>query len=262
VRRAIFAAGWRDAPAGLTLREFALLPLAVSPRSWRSARFWAGAALDLDVELSASVLVLREEAAGRRRAAALPGSMEGLFRSWVTASDDAALRRAALAADRAAQRSRVLTDFTAAAARCDAARRAGRAIVFTNGVFDMLHLGHVRLLQAASSLGAFLVVGINSDSSARRLKGRSRPVVPQFARAELVAAVRGVDLCVLFDQPDPAALLRAVRPAVLAKGSEYSLAGVAGRRFVESTGGRVVLVPHVEGWSATKILRRIRGRGA
>ncbi len=108
--------------------------------------------------------------------------------------------------------------------------------------------------------GTLLVVGVNSDASARGLKGKARPVVPQFARAELVASARAVTFCVIFDQPDPLALLAAVRPAVLAKGSEYSLATVVGRGFVESTGGRVVLVPHVEGWSATQMLEKLRGR--
>ncbi len=189
----------------------------------------------------------------------MPAAVRGLFRGCWDAADDAAFRRAALAADREALRSRVLTDRAEAARRCASLRRAGRTIVFTNGVFDMLHLGHVRLLQAARSLGDCLIVGINSDSSARALKGHARPVVPQFARAELVAAVRGVDLCVIFEEPDPCALLRAVQPAVLAKGSEYSLARVVGRKIVESRGGRVVLIPHVQGWSATDVIRRVRG---
>ena len=92
--------------------------------------------------------------------------------------------------------------------------------MFTNGVFDLFHLGHARLLQAACALGGALVVGVNSDESARSLKGRTRPVVPQFARAEIVAGVRGVDFCVIFEQGDPRELLRVVRPDVLAKGSE------------------------------------------
>jgi D-beta-D-heptose 7-phosphate kinase/D-beta-D-heptose 1-phosphate adenosyltransferase len=160
----------------------------------------------------------------------------------------------------AAARSRVITDFELVAGRSAALRSAGKRIVFTNGVFDLFHIGHLRMLQAARSQGDALVVGINSDDSARSLKGRTRPVVPQFARAELVAAVRGVDFCVIFEQDDPRALLRVVRPDVLAKGSEYSLSGVVGRRMVEGWGGRVVLVPHVEGWSSTQVIRKLGSR--
>jgi rfaE bifunctional protein nucleotidyltransferase chain/domain len=131
--------------------------------------------------------------------------------------------------------------------------------VFTNGVFDLFHLGHLRLLQAARELGDALVVGVNSDDSARRLKGRQRPIVPQFARAEIVAGVRGVDLAVIFEEDDPCALFRALRPDILAKGSEYTLSQVVGRRIVEGYGGTVVLVPHVEGYSSTGVARRAAG---
>ncbi len=259
MKRAVVAAGWEKAPAGLSLRELAVVALA-APAVPRGERAWLQLGARLDVELSASTLVLKQERAAPA-AADLPVGVRGLFRSVATAADERALRRAALAADREARGSRVLTSVPEAVRRCGSARRAGKSIVFTNGVFDMLHIGHVRLLQAARRLGGFLVVGVNSDESARRLKGRARPVVPQFARAEMVAAVRGVDLCVIFDQPDPRALLEALRPSVLAKGSEYSLAGVVGRKLVEDRGGRVVLVPHVEGWSATEVIRRAQGRG-
>jgi D-beta-D-heptose 7-phosphate kinase/D-beta-D-heptose 1-phosphate adenosyltransferase len=243
----VIAVGWEEAPGLRGLREHALLLLPRLPASWEQVT------RQQDIELPASVLIVKPELARL-----LSEEARGFFRSVVTAAGEADLRRAALAADRAALRSRVLTGIPAAARRCDAARRAGRSIVFTNGVFDMLHIGHVRLLQAARALGGFLVVGINSDESARRLKGRSRPVLPQFARAEMVAAVRGVDLCVIFDQPDPRSLLRKLRPSVLAKGSEYSLGGVVGRKLVEGWGGRVALVPHVRGWSATEVIRRAR----
>jgi D-beta-D-heptose 7-phosphate kinase/D-beta-D-heptose 1-phosphate adenosyltransferase len=254
MKRAIIAAGWEEAPGGLSLREYSLIPVRGSPRSLASPRFWERNEKLLDVELSASLLVTRPAPD------ALPASAAGLFRGCLTAADDVELCRAARRADGAALRSRVITDFAEAERRCAAARRAGRTVVFTNGVFDLFHLGHVRLLSAARAHGDFLVVGINSDASARGLKGKARPVVPQFARAELVASVRAVDLCVIFDQPDPLSLLGAVRPAVLAKGSEYSLAEVVGRDLVEQAGGRVVLVPHVQGWSATSILRKLRGR--
>jgi len=152
----------------------------------------------------------------------------------------------------------VLVDFGEAGRICDALRRRGRRIVFTNGVFDLFHLGHLRLLKAARGLGDALIVGVNSDESACRLKGMDRPVVHQFARAEIVAGVRGVELCVIFGQDDPRALLRAVRPDILAKGSEYTLSQVVGRRIVERYGGKVVLIPHVEGFSSTTLSKGLR----
>jgi D-beta-D-heptose 7-phosphate kinase/D-beta-D-heptose 1-phosphate adenosyltransferase len=234
------------------MREHVLVCLPGPSRAWQSPRFWTNTARRLELELSASVLVVRQEAAE------LPVAVRGLFRRAVSVRTETGLRRALMAADREALGSHVLTDFDTAGLSCRAARRAGRKIVFTNGVFDMLHLGHVRLLKAARALGSYLVVGINSDRSARLLKGRARPVVPQFARAELVAAVQGVDLCVIFDQRDPTELLRVVRPAILAKGGEYSLADVVGRDLVVEGGGRVVLIPHVEGWSASEVIARAR----
>ena len=159
---------------------------------------------------------------------------------------------------RATRASRVTIDVEEACRTCERLRRLDRRIVFTNGVFDLFHLGHLRLLTAARSLGDALVVGVNSDESVRRLKGRERPVVSQFARAEIVASVRGVDCVVIFDQDDPRALLGSLRPDVLAKGSEYSLSQVVGRRIVEGYGGRVVLVPHLEGFSSTRLAARQR----
>ncbi|MGA2377698.1 MAG: D-glycero-beta-D-manno-heptose 1-phosphate adenylyltransferase [Spirochaetia bacterium] len=117
-----------------------------------------------------------------------------------------------------------------------------------------------RLIQSARALGGALVVGINSDDSARQLKGRTRPAVPQFARAEVVAGVRGVDFCAVFGQSDPRELLRAVRPDILVKGSEYSRAAIVGRRLVEGRGGSVHRVPHASGWSSTGLMRVVRER--
>jgi len=162
--------------------------------------------------------------------------------------------------DDAASRSRVLTDFGSIEQRCARLRKAGTRVVFTNGVFDLFHVGHLRLLQSARALGGALVVGVNSDDSARRLKGRARPVVSQFARAEIVAGVRGVSFCAVFGQDDPRDLLRAVRPDILVKGSEYSLSEVVGRRLVEGWGGSVQRVPHVPGWSSTALMEAARDR--
>jgi D-beta-D-heptose 7-phosphate kinase/D-beta-D-heptose 1-phosphate adenosyltransferase len=208
-------------------------------------------ATGLDFELSASWLLLKEGAGS------VSDEVQEGFRGWSMAADSR-IRSIVQRLDAAASKSRVLTDFGTIERRCARLRRAGTRIVFTNGVFDLFHVGHLRLLQAARAQGGALVVGINSDDSARRLKGRSRPAVSQFARAEIVAGVRGVDLCALFGQADPRELLRVVRPDVLVKGSEYSLARVVGKGLVEGWGGRVHRVPHVSGWSSTGLMRVVR----
>ena len=116
-----------------------------------------------------------------------------------------------------------------------------RKIVFTNGVFDLLHVGHLRLLEKARALGDALIVAINSDDSARRIKGAGRPVIPQFARAQALADLRPVSLCFIFPETDPRDLpFRTVRPEVLVKGSEYPLRRIVGARFVSGYGGKVV----------------------
>ena len=170
------------------------------------------------------------------------------------ASALAAIRRATLAA-------RVLADRGEVAAFARRLRGRGRRVAFTNGVFDLFHLGHLRLLEAARGLADALIVGVNGDESAGRLKGRSRPLTPQFARAMVVAASRAVDLVAIFDEDTPVELLRAVRPDVLVKGGEYRLSQVVGRSLVEGWGGNVVTVPHVEGVSTTGIVSRIRSGG-
>jgi len=249
VNRALILVGL-EAPPGLALREFSILSLPHAPRG--PFESWQRMALRRKVEISASWLLLA------RGAPRLPAEVTAGFRGYKTGVDPAAVSRLARGLDRAALRSRVLTDFSAVHARCERLRKSGRRLVFTNGVFDLFHVGHLRLLQAACLLGDLLVVGINSDDSARRLKGRARPAVPQFARAETVAGVRGVDLCVIFPQADPRELLRVVRPAVLVKGSEYSAREVVGSELVESWGGCVARVPHVPGWSSTALLRTLR----
>ena len=150
-------------------------------------------------------------------------------------------------------------------AEAAAAWRASKAcVVLTNGVFDVLHAGHVALLEAARGEGDALVVGINTDASARRLgKGTDRPVVPERERARLVAALAAVDCVVLFAEDTPLALIRALRPDVLVKGADYAPAAIVGAKDVESWGGRVVRVPLVAGQSTTSLLARLRGdRGA
>jgi D-beta-D-heptose 7-phosphate kinase/D-beta-D-heptose 1-phosphate adenosyltransferase len=160
---------------------------------------------------------------------------------------------------RAEEASRIIVEPERLVRVAEAARRGGRRIVFTNGVFDLVHLGHLRLLEQARRLGDILIVGINSDDSTRRIKGAGRPVVPQFARAEHLVRLRAVDWCVIFTEDDPRRLLSLLRPDVLAKGSDYRLSGVVGARLVSSWGGRVVRVPIVEGLSTTATISGIRG---
>ena len=142
----------------------------------------------------------------------------------------------------------------------DGWRSAGQRIVFTNGVFDLLHRGHVEYLADAKALGDRLVVGINSDPSARRLaKGPGRPLVGADDRAAVVAGLRAVDLVAVFDDDTPERLIHEVRPDVLAKGGDWAVEAIVGRAFVESYGGRVVSVPLREGFSTTALVERMRG---
>ena len=134
-----------------------------------------------------------------------------------------------------------------------------RSVVFTNGCFELLHAGHVNYLDRARSLGDALVVGVNTDASARRLeKGTGRPIVTEADRALLVAALESVDAVCLFDEDTPLELIGDLVPDVLVKGSDYTLEMVAGRHVVEAAGGRVELIPLVAGRSTTELLRRAR----
>ena len=139
--------------------------------------------------------------------------------------------------------------------------RAGRegVVVFTNGVFDLVHPGHVALLEAARNEGAALIVGVNSDASVRRLgKGTGRPIVPEAARARVVAAFGAVDCVVIFDQDTPLALIRALEPDVLVKGGDYDRETTVGAEVVEARGGRVSHIPLESGYSTTAIVEQLR----
>jgi len=136
-------------------------------------------------------------------------------------------------------------------------RAAGQTIVFTNGVFDLLHRGHVEYLEEAAMLGDRLVVGVNSDASVRRLKGPTRPIVPGEERAELVGALACVDAVALFDEDTPERIISDVRPNVLVKGGDWAIDRIVGRDFVESLGGRVLSIPLREGLSTSKLIERI-----
>jgi D-beta-D-heptose 7-phosphate kinase/D-beta-D-heptose 1-phosphate adenosyltransferase len=149
---------------------------------------------------------------------------------------------------------------TRAKASVRAAQRRGERVVFSNGCFDLLHVGHVRCLEAARRLGDRLLVGVNSDASVRRLKGPGRPVVPAARRAEVLAALACVDWVVIFGETTPLALIRSLRPAVLAKGGDWTLDTIVGRLDVEGWGGRVVRLPELRGVHTTGLLTRIRQR--
>ena len=139
-------------------------------------------------------------------------------------------------------------------------RSAAGVTVFTNGVFDLVHAGHVALLESARALGDRLVVGINGDGSARSLaKGTGRPFVPATERVRIIAALAAVDCVVVFDEPTPRALIAALEPDVLVKGGDYLREDVVGADLVEAGGGRVVLIPIVPNQSTTLIVERIRG---
>ena len=137
-------------------------------------------------------------------------------------------------------------------------RAAGQTIVFTNGVFDLLHPGHVRYLQQARRLGDALIVGVNSDSSARRNKGTGRPVTPEAERAEILSALDCVDAVVIFDEDTPHAIIAALQPDVLVKGADWSEDAIVGRDIVEARGGRVVRVETEPGYSTSRIIDKIR----
>jgi D-beta-D-heptose 7-phosphate kinase/D-beta-D-heptose 1-phosphate adenosyltransferase len=135
-------------------------------------------------------------------------------------------------------------------------RATGRRLVFTNGVFDLLHLGHVRYLAQARALGDALVVAINSDRAVRELKGADRPVFDEAERAEILAALRVVDYVVVFDDISPRSLIAELLPDVLVKGGDYDLDQIHGREEVEATGGKVISLPFVDGASTTTLIKR------
>lgn len=136
----------------------------------------------------------------------------------------------------------------------------GEKVVFTNGCFDLLHPGHVRLLEQARALGTVLVVAVNSDRSVRALKGAGRPLVPEKERAELLAALTAVDAVSFFDEPTPRELVAALLPDVLVKGGDWRPDEIVGRQEVEAAGGRVVSIPYIEGYSTSALIGRIVGQ--
>jgi len=138
-------------------------------------------------------------------------------------------------------------------------RAQGRRLVFTNGCFDILHVGHVRYLKSARELGDALVVAINSDRSVRELKGPGRPVMNQSERAEILAALNSVDYVTIFEEASPRHLIATILPDVLVKGGDYQLEEIHGREEVEAAGGSVISLPFVDGASTSNIIERIKG---
>jgi rfaE bifunctional protein nucleotidyltransferase chain/domain len=137
-------------------------------------------------------------------------------------------------------------------------RKAGRTVVFTNGVFDLLHPGHVRYLRQARDLGDALVVGVNGDGSVRRNKGTGRPINSERERAEVLAALACVDAVVIFDEDTPARIIQVVQPDILVKGADWPADQIVGRDTVEARGGRVVLMPVEQGHSTSAIVDRVK----
>jgi len=138
-------------------------------------------------------------------------------------------------------------------------RSRGHVIVFTNGVFDIIHPGHVRYLRDARAIGDLLIVGVNSDRSVKALaKAPARPVTSESDRAEVLAALASVDAVVIFDEDTPHAIIAALQPDILVKGADWGENAIVGRDIVEARGGKVVRIPLAEGYSTTKIIERIR----
>ena len=137
-------------------------------------------------------------------------------------------------------------------------KRAGQRIVFANGCFDVLHVGHIRYLHGAKQLGGKLIVGVNSDASAHALKGEGRPHMPAAERAEILAALSCVDAVVIFDEDTPHAVITRLQPDVLVKGADWAADAIVGRDIVEARGGRVVRATIEPGYSTTAIIARIR----
>lgn len=142
-------------------------------------------------------------------------------------------------------------------ARVAIARKGGARVVLANGCFDVLHVGHIRYLEGASALGDLLVVAINADAQVRQLKGAGRPFVPERERAEIIAAIRAVDLVTIFSEPTVEELLRAIRPDIHAKGTDYTAETVPERDVVRSYGGRVMIVGDPKEHSSTEMLKKV-----
>ena len=137
-------------------------------------------------------------------------------------------------------------------------KASGERVVFTNGCFDIVHQGHIEVLARTADLGTKLIIGLNSDSSIQRLKGKNRPIIQQQSRAILLASFSFVDAVVLFSEETPINLISTLLPHVLAKGGDYEIETIVGHEIVQKNGGQVILVPFVDGFSSTTIIKKIR----
>ena len=136
-------------------------------------------------------------------------------------------------------------------------RKKGKKIVFTNGCFDIIHAGHVDYLERAKKLGDILVVGLNSDDSVKRIKGKKRPINPQEQRAKVLSSLKPVDYVVIFEEDTPEKLIKAIKPDVLVKGGDWPIEKIVGKEFVESYGGKVLTIPFTYNVSTTEIIKKI-----
>jgi D-beta-D-heptose 7-phosphate kinase/D-beta-D-heptose 1-phosphate adenosyltransferase len=141
---------------------------------------------------------------------------------------------------------------------CRTAKKEGKKIVFTNGCFDIIHPGHIECLKRAKELGDLLVVGVNTDRSVRKIKGKGRPIFNETDRVTILSAITFVDYIVLFDESTPQRLIENIEPDVLVKGGDYTKEEIVGRDVVEGCGGRVVVVPYVRGYSTTAIIDKVK----
>jgi len=140
-------------------------------------------------------------------------------------------------------------------------KKKGKKIVFTNGCFDLLHPGHIYYLKEAKKKGSILILGLNSDSSVRKLKGKGRPLIPQKDRAELLANFEFIDYITIFDEDTPERLIKQISPDVLVKGGDYRRKEIVGGKFVEEKGGKVLIIPFLKGHSTTKLIKKIKRVG-
>ncbi|MHA1833303.1 MAG: D-glycero-beta-D-manno-heptose 1-phosphate adenylyltransferase [Candidatus Baldrarchaeia archaeon] len=140
----------------------------------------------------------------------------------------------------------------------DKIRRQGKKIVFTNGCFDLLHIGHVRYLQEAKNLGDILIVAVNSDESVKKIKGKGRPIIPAEERSEVIAALECVDYVVVFHETLPNRMIKILKPDVHVKGGDYSIGELPEAKIVKSHGGKVVILGKVEGHSTSEIIKRVK----
>ena len=157
---------------------------------------------------------------------------------------------------------RRLSTDTEAAALARSVQARGGQVVWTNGVFDLLHPGHIRYLEEARRLGAALIVGVNSDRSVRAIKGPARPLTPEYERAEVLLALACVDAAVVFDEATPHRIIALIQPDVLVKGADWAAVEIVGRDVVEFRGGRVVRLDLAQGYSTTDLIRRVGERGS